>query len=62
MVWEGSHKFVFKPFLDKSWDPHLGIVNVTLVEASGVKAITTSLHSRSVLGRVIVEFLTKSFN
>ena len=27
-----------------------------------VKAITTSLHSRSVLGRVIVESLTKSFN
>ena len=27
-----------------------------------VKAITTSLHSCSVLGRVIVEFLTKSFN
>ena len=27
-----------------------------------VKAITTSLHSRSVLGSVIVESLTKSFN
>ena len=27
-----------------------------------VKAITTSLHSCSVLGRVIVESLTKSFN
>ena len=25
----------FKPFLDEGWDPHLGIVNVTLVEASG---------------------------
>ena len=27
-----------------------------------VKAITTSLHSRSVLSRVIVEFLTRGFN
>ena len=31
-------------------------------ELEAVKAITTSLHLRSVLGRVIVESLTKSFN
>ena len=26
----------FKPFLDKSWDPHLCIVDVTLVEVLGL--------------------------
>ena len=34
----------------------------SLLRTCSVKAITTSLHSRSVLGRVIVESLTKSFN
>ena len=33
-----------------------------LVNPCAVKVITTSLHSHLVLGRVIVESLTKSFN
>ena len=35
------------------------LMNFLKGNSSPVKAITTSLHSRSVLGRVIVESLTK---
>ena len=42
--------------LPQKWD-HLASVYI-----QDVKAIMTSLHSHSVLGRVIVESLTKSFN
>ena len=38
------------------------VVGVGSWSVGGVKGIMTSLHSYSVLGRVIVEFLTKSFN